>query len=248
MLHLIGLGAELREKGVGLRVLEQGIDTATAEGRAMFGMLSVLAELQRELIVANTRDGLAAARARGRKGGRPAKLTAEQAEHAQRLYDAGAHTVAQIAGLLGVNRTPLYGHLKKTDTVSAGPETTVATDPGTAGMEHPTPARKTSRAFPNCGHEPTTRSEAAHQRADLEVPWLHRDPDDPRKIVSRNHCCSCQPTPAFDVACTVCREGSILADVLADEANTGHLPASVLQWLTDAGWRTQPGLLCPDHA
>jgi len=49
---------------VGLQVIEQGNDTSTAEGRAMFGMLSVLAELQRELIVANTRDGLAAARAR----------------------------------------------------------------------------------------------------------------------------------------------------------------------------------------
>ncbi|UPU46184.1 recombinase family protein [Rhodococcus qingshengii] len=52
VLHLITLGAELRERGIGLKVLEQGIDTGTAEGRAMFGMLSVLAELQRELIVA----------------------------------------------------------------------------------------------------------------------------------------------------------------------------------------------------
>jgi hypothetical protein len=69
VLHLVTLGAELRERGVELHVIEQGIDTSTMEGRAMFGMLSVLAELQRELIVANTRDGLAAARARGRKGG-----------------------------------------------------------------------------------------------------------------------------------------------------------------------------------
>ena len=60
VLHLVQLGAQLRERGVGLRVLEQGIDTSTAEGRAMFGMLSVLAEFQRELIAANTRDGLAA--------------------------------------------------------------------------------------------------------------------------------------------------------------------------------------------
>ncbi|WP_223304383.1 MULTISPECIES: recombinase family protein [unclassified Rhodococcus (in: high G+C Gram-positive bacteria)] len=52
VLHLITLGADLRGRGIGLKVLEQGIDTATAEGRAMFGMLSVLAELQRELIVA----------------------------------------------------------------------------------------------------------------------------------------------------------------------------------------------------
>ena len=83
------LGAALQERGVGLRVLEQGIDTSTAEGRAMFGMLSVLAELQRELIAANTRDGLAAARARRRKGGRRPKLTPAQAHHAQELYDAG---------------------------------------------------------------------------------------------------------------------------------------------------------------
>jgi DNA invertase Pin-like site-specific DNA recombinase len=70
VLHLVTLGAELRERGIGLHVTEQGIDTTTAEGRAMFGMLSVLAEFQRELILANTRDGLSAARARGRTGGR----------------------------------------------------------------------------------------------------------------------------------------------------------------------------------
>src|SRR5690606_8552173 len=65
VLHLVTLGAELRERGIGLHVIEQGIDTATTEGRAMFGMLSVLTELQREPIVANTNDGLASARARG---------------------------------------------------------------------------------------------------------------------------------------------------------------------------------------
>ncbi len=114
MLHLVNLGADLRERDVGLRVLEQGIDTSSAEGRAMFGMLSVLAEFQRELIVANTRDGLAAARARGRKGGRRPKLTADQAKQAQRLYDEGEHTVQQIAEMFGVKRGTLYGYLDKT--------------------------------------------------------------------------------------------------------------------------------------
>jgi DNA invertase Pin-like site-specific DNA recombinase len=111
VLHLVTLGAELRERGVGLHVIEQGIDTSTPEGRAMFGMLSVLAELQRELIIANTRDGLAAARARGRTGGRPPRLNPDQATLAQQLYDAGEHTVGQIADLLGVPRTTVYGHL-----------------------------------------------------------------------------------------------------------------------------------------
>lgn len=111
VLHLVTLGAELRERGVGLHVIEQGIDTATAEGRAMFGMLSVLAELQRELIVANTRDGLESARARGRNGGRRPRLTAGQVELAQQLYDAGDKTVQQIADIFGVPRTTVYGHL-----------------------------------------------------------------------------------------------------------------------------------------
>lgn len=114
VLHLVTLGAQLRERGVGLKVTEQGIDTATAEGRAMFGMLAVLAELQRELIVANTNDGLAAARARGRVGGRKPRLNRDQIELAQRLYDAREKTVQQIADLFGVPRTTVYNHLKTT--------------------------------------------------------------------------------------------------------------------------------------
>ncbi|MGW1659007.1 recombinase family protein [Streptomyces atratus] len=58
VLHLVTLDAELRERGIGPHVIEQGIDTATMEGRVMFGVLSVLTELQPELIVANTNDGL----------------------------------------------------------------------------------------------------------------------------------------------------------------------------------------------
>ena len=79
----------------------------------MFGMLSVLAEFQRDLIIANTRDGLAAARARGRTGGRRPRLTPAQAAHAQQLYDARTHTVQQIADLLKVPRSTIYGHLNK---------------------------------------------------------------------------------------------------------------------------------------
>jgi DNA invertase Pin-like site-specific DNA recombinase len=63
-------------------------------------MLSVLAELQRELIVANTNDGLASARTRGRVGGRWPKLTPDQAALAQQLYDAQEKTVQQIADLI----------------------------------------------------------------------------------------------------------------------------------------------------
>lgn len=75
----------------------------------MFGMLSVLAEFQCELVVANTRGGLAAARARGRTGGHPPQLSGDQIALAERLYDSGEKTVAQIAALLNVPHTPSTG-------------------------------------------------------------------------------------------------------------------------------------------
>ncbi|MBB4944294.1 DNA invertase Pin-like site-specific DNA recombinase [Streptosporangium album] len=109
--HLINLGADLRTRGVGLHVIEQGIDTETMEGRAMFGMLAVLAELQRELIVSNTNDGLAAARARGRVGGRRPKLTQRQLDQAQSMYDSGDHTVEEIAATFHVSRPTMYRQL-----------------------------------------------------------------------------------------------------------------------------------------
>ncbi|WP_280922452.1 recombinase family protein [Streptomyces sp. KCTC 0041BP] len=127
VLHLVTFGAELRERGIGLHVIEQGIDTSTMEGRAMFGMLSVLAELQRELIVANTNDGLASARARGRVGGRRPKLTNDQAALAQRLYDEREKTVQQIADMFGVPRSTVYGHLDKAKTVPRQPKNTKVT-------------------------------------------------------------------------------------------------------------------------
>lgn len=116
---LIEIGDELRSKGVNLRVLEQGIDTSTMEGRMMFGMLGVLAEFQRELIIANTRDGLAAARARGRVGGRKPKLTPRQARLVREMYDEVGgdgkrlHTVKQIADAVQISRSTVYDYLRK---------------------------------------------------------------------------------------------------------------------------------------
>jgi hypothetical protein len=109
--HLVTLLDQLAGRGVAFRFLEQGIDTTTSEGRLMYRMLAAIAEFQRDLIVANTREGLAAARARGRKGGRKPKLTGHQVQLAQQLYDAGEKTVAEIAAIFTVPRTTIYGHL-----------------------------------------------------------------------------------------------------------------------------------------
>ncbi|MFK0025450.1 recombinase family protein [Streptomyces sp. NPDC090798] len=105
------------------------MDTASIGSRAVFGTLSVLAELQRELIVANTNDGLASARARGRVGGRRPKLTGYQAALAQRLYDEREKSVRQLTDMSGVLRSTVYGHLDKAKTVPGQPKKTSATKP-----------------------------------------------------------------------------------------------------------------------
>ncbi len=101
--HLLALADELRERGAGLVVLKQQIDTTTPQGRLVFYLLGAIDEFQRELIVEGTREGLAAARARGRTGGRKPKLSARQAATVHRMYAATGpdgkrqHTVAEIA-------------------------------------------------------------------------------------------------------------------------------------------------------
>jgi DNA invertase Pin-like site-specific DNA recombinase len=106
--HLLDLAGELQAKGVGLVVLKQDIDTTNATGRLIFHILAAIDEWQRELIVEGTVEGLAAARARGRTGGRKPKLTDAQVKHARELYEGGNHTVASIAKLLGVSRQTVY--------------------------------------------------------------------------------------------------------------------------------------------
>jgi DNA invertase Pin-like site-specific DNA recombinase len=116
--HLITLADELRERGVGLVVLKQSIDTTTPTGRLVFHILGAIDEFQRELIVEGTLEGLAAARARGRLGGRKAKLPEAKRTRARELYDMTgpdgkrAHTVAEIGAILGVSRQTIYRALE----------------------------------------------------------------------------------------------------------------------------------------
>jgi DNA invertase Pin-like site-specific DNA recombinase len=110
--HMIELAEQLRERGIDLVVIKQSIDTTSPQGRLVFHILAALDEFQRELIVEGTVEGLAAARARGRTGGRKPSLTASQITHARKLYADGGHTVAEIAGLFGVSRQTIYRALE----------------------------------------------------------------------------------------------------------------------------------------
>lgn len=106
--HLKDVAEFLQNQGVGLQALEQGIDTSSAGGRLFFHMLAAIAEFERDLISDRTRDGLAAARARGRHGGRPQKLTPAKIAKARQWYDAGQMTVDEIGKALGVSRATIY--------------------------------------------------------------------------------------------------------------------------------------------
>ncbi len=112
--HLIDTVTALDERGVGFCSLRESIDTTTAGGRLVFHLFGALAQFEREIIRDRTVAGLAAARARGRNGGRPSKLTADQVRAARRLYDEREHTVEQIGSMFGVSRTSIYRALRDT--------------------------------------------------------------------------------------------------------------------------------------
>jgi DNA invertase Pin-like site-specific DNA recombinase len=83
------------------------IDTSTPEGKLFFTMVAAFAEFERELMRSRTMDGLAAARARGRLGGRKPKLSVNQIAEVSRLY-AEQRPVQEIADLFGVSRPTVY--------------------------------------------------------------------------------------------------------------------------------------------
>lgn len=109
----------LDERGVGFRSLQETIDTTSSGGRLVFHVFAALAEFERDLIRERTNAGLAAARARGRTGGRPSALYADQVKAARRMYEQQEMTVAQIGQVLGVSRTTIYRALNRQSSAPA---------------------------------------------------------------------------------------------------------------------------------
>jgi DNA invertase Pin-like site-specific DNA recombinase len=112
MSDLIVLIRSLQDRDVELRSLTEGIDTATINGKFTFHLFAALAEFERALIRERTQAGLAAARARGRKGGRPKLLDPEKRRHAVALYNK-QHSIAEICRLMGISKPTLYSYLEE---------------------------------------------------------------------------------------------------------------------------------------
>jgi DNA invertase Pin-like site-specific DNA recombinase len=112
--HLINTVHDLTARGVGLKVLAghgAAIDTTTAAGMLVFGIFAALAEFERELIAERTVAGLASARARGRKGGRPFKMTAAKLRLATAVMGKPETKVGRLCEELGITRQTLYRHV-----------------------------------------------------------------------------------------------------------------------------------------
>jgi DNA invertase Pin-like site-specific DNA recombinase len=102
----------LDEHHVGLQILNLGIDTTTPAGRLIFTIIGAVAAMERELLVERTQSGLAAARARGRVGGRRRSFTPAQQREAQRLYDMRGMTVEQIARAVSSSSSTIYRYVQ----------------------------------------------------------------------------------------------------------------------------------------
>lgn len=109
---LIEITEKLKEKDVEFVSIQDKVDTNTAVGRAMFGMLSVLAEFERDIIRERTMAGLKSARARGRKGGRP-KKDQKKLDAAVALYQTRQYSLKQIQEHTSVSPTSLYREIDK---------------------------------------------------------------------------------------------------------------------------------------
>ena len=112
--ELIKYVIELGERGINLKVLTQDIDTSTAMGQAFFYMAAVFAEIEHEYLVERTNAGLAAARAKGNKGGRP-RVDADDVNLALKMRESGEYSVKEILKATGLSQGTYYRYVHEAD-------------------------------------------------------------------------------------------------------------------------------------
>ena len=110
--HPIELIGRLEKEGIDFKSLQESIDTTTSGGKLIFHIFGALAEFERNLIRERTQAGLAAARARGKMGGRPKALDPKKRKLAIQLYKDKTHPVMHICNIMGISKMTLYRYLR----------------------------------------------------------------------------------------------------------------------------------------
>ncbi len=256
--HLVTIVEDLTARGVGIKVLTgQGaaIDTTTASGKLVFGIFAALAEFERELISERTKAGLASARARGRRGGRPYKMTPAKLRLAMAaMADKDTH-VGALCVELDITRQTLYRHVSPTGELRddgrkllaerSTATSTARTNPASANTGNTADAADAPDPLrcPDCGYRPSRPQDRIPHRQDLDTIWLHLENGGVREA---RHCARCQPHEHVRaITCTRCADGPLLT---GSDGAAGELPDPVLAWLDRHQWVTIPELVCGDHA
>jgi DNA invertase Pin-like site-specific DNA recombinase len=108
---LIDLVGKLEERNIGFQSLQEAIDTTSSGGKLVFHIFGAMAEFERNLIQERTKAGLAAARARGKKGGRPKALNDQQRKLVVRLYNERKNSIKEICEMMKISKPTLYSYL-----------------------------------------------------------------------------------------------------------------------------------------
>jgi DNA invertase Pin-like site-specific DNA recombinase len=109
--HLIATITGLNDQHIGFKSVTENIDTTSSGGKLVFHIFGALAEFERDIIRERTQAGLRAARARGRKGGRPKALTPKKAQQVRTLYNDKTNTIDEICRTLDISRATLYRYI-----------------------------------------------------------------------------------------------------------------------------------------
>ena len=126
--HLIEIVREMETQGIGFKSLQENIDTTTSGGKLIFHIFASLAEFERDLIRERTNAGLSAARARGKRGGRPrGVMDTNKQKAALALKNDTSRSVSEICEILGVSRNTYYKYVRLDDQAKNGkPKTATA--------------------------------------------------------------------------------------------------------------------------
>jgi DNA invertase Pin-like site-specific DNA recombinase len=164
--ELVSAAGEVAERGAGLRSLREDLDTTAPGGAAIFRVFASLANVGRAAISAGTNDGLAAARARGKRLGRPPALTPDQLREVRDLLLRPEGTVSGVARQLGVSRSTIYKYLPDVMHAGAAGQPVVELD----GHEHGSPGRGGAAHFAPYQARPGRRVLVIDELADLRGP------------------------------------------------------------------------------